>query len=152
MAAFQPASPTTNRVPPETAVLLTSDPFQTELTPHGAVKPSFQPLVAVAPPFFTTTSPWKPVSHFPVTLNTTFTPWLAAGTSSLTIVAMAVALLSVAPCGDESTSENVSSGSTAASPVTATRTSCRVVPAANVTVPLAPVKSLPAIAVPSAVR
>jgi len=55
------------------------------------------------------------------------------------IVARAVAWPSVAPCGAESRSENVSSPSTVPSPVTDTATSCRTEPAGNVTVPVAAV-------------
>ena len=52
------------------------------------------------------------------------------------IVPVAVAVPSVAPDGLDKVTVNVSSASTAVSPVTFTATVCEVTPAANVTVPL----------------
>ena len=56
-------------------------------------------------------------------------------TSSLVMVAVAVALETVAPVGLERVTVKVSLGSTVVSPVTLTATVWRVTPAANVTVP-----------------
>ena len=56
--------------------------------------------------------------------------------SSLTIATDTVDWASVAPCGDESVREKVSSVSTVASPITATFICCVVTPAGKVMVPL----------------
>ena len=60
----------------------------------------------------------------------------ATATSSLRIVPVAFeSVPSVAPLGADKVIVNVSSASTAVSPVTATLTVCEVTPAANVNVP-----------------
>ena len=71
--------------------------------------------------------------------------------SSLTMVPVAVAVPRVALVGDDSFRDKVSSGSTMESPATITTTDLAVSPAAKVMVPLAWVKSDPAVAVIPAV-
>ena len=71
--------------------------------------------------------------------------------SSLTMVPVAVAVPRVALVGDDSFRDKVSSGSTVKSPATITTTDLAVSPAAKVMVPLAWVKSDPAVAVIPAV-
>ena len=71
--------------------------------------------------------------------------------SSLTIVAVPVALPSVATVGFESATVNVSSGSTVVSPFTGTLICALVVPALKIRVPLSPHSPNPACALPSCV-
>ncbi len=72
-------------------------------------------------------------------------------TSSLVMVPVAVPREMVAPVGLDSATVKVSVGSTAVSPVTLTVMVWEVTPAAKVRVPVALVKSAPAVAVPLAV-
>ncbi len=73
-------------------------------------------------------------------------------TSSLVMVPVAVPREMVAPVGLDSATVKVSVGSTAVSPMTLTVTVCEVTPPGlNVRVPVLPVKSAPAVAVPLAV-